>query len=157
MIGITFDSPNRYKSLAQYLNAQRATYGGRNALTAVERFGDTTTNYLLQNEGYAQIVGVQFDNKGKVYDYINPSGASRTGDSPTAEVTNKYTGRNSFVPPKHTNIVRTRKGGIGKNEYLLDKITNKGINLKIIGNQRQLNSANREQMLADVLMRRYNA
>jgi len=134
------DSPNRFGSLAQLLNRKREdSYGGENALTAVEKSGGKpATDYLKSNEGYAQIVGVKIGDSPKVYDYIDPSGTSRAGDSPTVEVTNKFSGRNTFVPGKHTKVVRTGKGGIAKNEGILDKMTNKGINLKTIQRQATL-------------------
>jgi len=124
-------------SLLTALN-QRVAFGGKNALTAIERSGGANTEYLQANQGYGKIVGVQFNGKGKVYDYIDLNGTQRVGDHPTVEVTNSVTGKNSFVPGKHTEIVRAVKGGIEKNLELLDKATNKGINLKTIQTQGEL-------------------
>lgn len=123
-------------SLLSALN-QRVTFGGKNALTAIEHSGQAT-EYLKANQGYAKIVGVQFNGKGKIYDYIDMNGTQRVGDHPTVEVTNSFSGKNYFVPGKHTKIVRTAKGGIEKNMGLLDKVTDKGINLKTIQTQGEL-------------------
>jgi hypothetical protein len=126
---------NRFGSLAQLLNRKVQTVGAENAMTAVEKSGGTATEYLQQNQGYAQIVGVQFDDKGKVYDYIDPTGKSRQGDNPTVEITHHITKQNQFVPGRHTKVVRTGKGGIARNEATLDKMTDKGIALKTIQRQ----------------------
>jgi hypothetical protein len=134
---------NRFGSLAQLLNRTTpSTYGGKNAVTAVEKYGRTATDYLAQNQGYAKIVGVQFDEQGKIYDYLDPKGTVRTGDTPTVEVTHPKSGKNTFVPGRHTRVVNTGKGGIEQNAAKLDQITNKGINLKVIKNQQELRQTN---------------
>jgi hypothetical protein len=129
---------NKFDSLAQMLNSQRKTEGGKNALTSVTKDHYNVTDYLKQNQGYAKLVGVQFDGEGKVYTYLDPKGTVRTGDTPTVEVTHHVTNRNSFVPGKHTRVVNTGKGGISNNTETLGKITNKNINLKTIQSQNAL-------------------
>lgn len=107
------------------------TYGGKNAATAIQKY-DGKTPYTESTGGYGKLVGVQFDGKGKVYNYVDLKGTTRTGDHPAVEVTNKFTNANTVVPGRHTKVVSTAKAGIDKNNARLDTITNKGINLKVI-------------------------
>jgi hypothetical protein len=128
---------DRFRTLAEALNKIYSTKGATRALTDIRKSKDTT-DYLQQNEGYGQIVGISFDGSDKVYDYVNPEGTSRVGDHPTVEVTNKLAKRNTFVPGSHTEVVSTAKAGIGQNASRLDAITSRGIKLKTIQSQESL-------------------
>jgi hypothetical protein len=119
-------------SLEQINTIRHGLSNARNARTAIEQHGRKSTQYLVDNDGYAKIVGVRFKDNPKVYDYLDLDGTVRTGDNPKVEVTNIWTGQNHTVPGKYTKVVSTGKGGIMRNRSRLDMITQQGINLKII-------------------------